>query len=210
MNVNDKYLDKFRKWDYNYNKNSQLALVFENWWTLIKRNTWDELDRFPKVNKRPDDLVLLNLIVNDPESKYFDKLSTDKKETAGDIIRTSFDDLAQSWLILPLKWGDYNQIKIMHMSNIPIFSKLNQSSSGHPNSINALFNNWGPALRFIVEMNEKPKGYGVYAGAQSGNPASAKYSGFLDDWTNGKYYELNFFYNKEEAKLKAKYKWTIN
>jgi penicillin amidase len=97
----------------------------------------------------------------------------------------------------------------MHLSNIPAFSSQKIPSSGHPNAINAMSNNWGPSLRFIVEMSKKPQGYGVYAGGQSGNPASKEYDRFVDDWANGKYYKLNFFLSKEEGESHTKYKWTI-
>ncbi len=59
-------------------------------------------------------------------------------------------------------------------------------------------------------MSEKPQGYGIYAGGQSGNPASKEYDQFVSDWTKGHYYKLNFFMNKEEGRLNTTYKWTIN
>lgn len=204
-----KYLKKVREWDYEYNMETETAFIFERWWALIKKNTWDELKRFPKVNKLPDDLVLLDLLSNDPRNKYFDNLSTDKTETAEDIVRESLENITQSWLKLPVKWGNNNTINIKHLSDIPAFSIQQKFSSGHPNAINALGRNWGPALRFVVEMSKKPQGYGIYAGGQSGNPGSKEYKRFIDDWTNGKYYKLNFFLNKEEAESKVNYKWTI-
>jgi penicillin amidase len=97
----------------------------------------------------------------------------------------------------------------MHLSNISAFSRQNIQSSGHPNAINALSKGWGPSLRLIVEMGKKPQGYGIYAGGQSGNPASNEYDRFIDDWTNGKYYKLDFFLSKEEAEAKTVYKWNI-
>lgn len=206
---NEKYKKKFSEWNYKYDKDSEVSLLFERWWASIRSNTWDELSRFRKVDKQPDDLVLLNLINNEPNNKYFDKLSTNKIETAKDIICLFLDSLTKSGVTSSMKWKDYNKISIMHLSEIPAFSKMEIPSSGHPEAINALSKNWGPSVRFIVEMKEKPQGYGVYAGGQSGNPASKEYDRFIDDWTSGKYYKLNFFQNKEEANSKTIYKWTI-
>jgi penicillin amidase len=202
------YLEKFRNWDYKYTKETEMAWLFDYWWDLIKNNTGDELKRYKEVYKRPDDLVLLDLINNDPNSNYFDILSTDKKETAGDIVRQSFEALNKLYWYKG-KWGWYNNVNIMHLSNIPAFSREKIPSSGSQNSINAMSNNWGPSARFIVEMKEKPEGYGIYAGGQSGNPASKEYDGFVNDWSNGKYYKLNFFLDRIEGESKAVYKWII-
>jgi penicillin G amidase len=203
------YKKKFLEWDCKYTREAELAIVFEQWWDRIKNNTWDELFRFKKVRKLPNDLILLDMISNDPNNKYFDVLSTDKIETAGDIIRLSLKEGTQNVHKPMIKWGNCNKVDIMHLTNIPAFSKLGIQSSGHPNAINAVSRNWGPSLRFIVEMDKKPQGYAVYAGGQSGNLASKEYDRFVDDWTRGKYYKLNFFLNKQEAKSKTNYKWTI-
>lgn len=207
--VKDEYKKKFSEWNYVYDKESEMPLIFNCWWSLIENNTWDELKRYPKSNKLPDNLVLLDLISNDPSNKYFDKLSTDKIETARDIVLGSLEELVQSWHIHPMKWGNYNQLNLMHMLNISALSKEKIPSSGNPNAINALSRNWGPSLRFIVEMDKIPRGYGIYSGGQSGNPAMNNYDQFVDNWTNGVYYKLNFFLSKEAAQTKAKYKWII-
>jgi penicillin amidase len=51
----------------------------------------------------------------------------------------------------------------------------------------------------IVELGERPKGYGIYPGGQSGNPGSPFYDNFIDDWAKGNYYELLFLKNENEA-----------
>jgi penicillin amidase len=202
------YATKLREWDFKYNRETDIPAIFERWWSLIKVNTWDEIRRFHKVNKMPDDLVLLDLINNDPKNIYFDILSTDKVETASDIIRLSFENLLQGFF-LPMKWEEYNKVNIMHLSNISAFSRKKIGSEGHPNAINAVSSNWGPSLRLIVEMSKKPQGYGIYGGGQSGNPASKDYQSFVDEWMRGKYYKLEFFQSLEEAASKANYRWSI-
>jgi penicillin G amidase len=204
----NKYLQEFSSWDYKYNKDSKLAPIFERWWTSIRNNTWDELVRFKSVHTLPNDLVLLDMIGSEPNSKYFDLLSTEKVESASDIIDISFNNIWNDTTKLS-DWGSMNKIDIMHLSNIEHFSKMDISQGGHPNALNALFKKWGPSLRMIVEMKERPKGYAVYAGGQSGNPASGEYNRFVEDWKNGNYYELKFFYNFAEGSVQAKYKWSL-
>lgn len=204
-----KYVNMFRKWDSKCSKETELAFVFDQWWKHLREHTWDELKRFKKVEKFPDDLILLDLISNHPNDKYFDLLSTEKIETAGDIIRLSLKEVTQDPSQPPMKWNDFNKIDIVHLSKIPAFSKMGIQSTGHPHAINALSKNWGPSLRLIVEMTETPQGYGVYAGGQSGNPASKEYDRFVEDWEKGTYYKLHFFLNEEEAKLHTNHKWII-
>lgn len=202
------FLNKMANWACNYSLDSELALVFESWWKHIKINTWDELTRFKNVKKIPDDLVLLNMICNEPNSAYFDLILTDKVETASDIVQISFDNIWQN-VGIHQNWGSLNTVNIMHLMDIDAFSKIGLKQEGHPNAINAISRNWGPSLRMIVEMGEHPKAYGIYVGGQSGNPASNEYDRFVDDWANGQYYDLKFFVNKEEAAAQSSNKWII-
>jgi acyl-homoserine lactone acylase PvdQ len=39
----------------------------------------------------------------------------------------------------------------------------------------------------------------VYPGGQSGNPARAAYTAFIDDWQRGNHYPLRLFGNAQEA-----------
>jgi len=204
----NKYLREFSGWDYKYNKDSKLAPVFERWWTNIKNNTWDELVRYKSVHILPDDLVLLDMICNDPNNKYFDLLSSDKIESASDIIALSFKQIWNDTARLS-DWGSLNKVDIMHLSNIEHFSKMGMPQGGNPYALNALSKKWGPSLRMIVEMKERPKGYAVYAGGESGNPASPEYDRFVEDWKNGNYYELKFFSNEGEGNGQAKYRWYL-
>jgi penicillin amidase len=207
MPPND-YLQEFSNWDCKYNRDSKLAPGFERWWINIKNNTWDELARYKGVYTPPNDLVLLDMIHNDPNSKYFDLLSTEKIESAADIIDISFNQMRND-TTKHSDWGSLNKIDIMHLSNIEKFSKMGIRQGGHPNALNALFENEGPSLRMIVEMRERPKGYAVYAGGESGNPASNEYDRFIDAWENGRYYELKFFSNTAEGNAYAKFKWSL-
>ncbi len=208
-NDNSEFIMKCNNWDCTYNKDSEIAALFEKWWIQIQSNTWDEISKYKKIKRIPDDLVLLELISNDPNNSYFDIQSTSQKESAKDIIQQSLKEAIQKLRKPHIKWGDINRVNIMHVTNISGFSRIGIPSSGHPNVLNALSKDWGPSLRLIVEMNKKPTGYGVYAGGQSGNPASREYDQFVDDWINGKYYPLNFFLSKNETGSHVIHKWTI-
>lgn len=207
-NSEHKYIKLLESWNYKYDADDELGLLFEQWWRLIQENTWDELLKYEHFNDFPKGLVLLDLIKNDPDNPYFDLLATDERETARDIIELSFNEV---WYApgIYYNWGSFNKVNLNHLSNIVQFSKLGIEQGGHPNALNAISTNWGPSLRMVVDMGERPKGYGIYAGGQSGNPASQEYDRFIGDWANGIYYELNFYENKEAAKAEKNYAWFI-
>ena len=92
----------------------------------------------------------------------------------------------------------------MHLSQVEALSVFDLKVGGHPNAINAMSENWGPSWRMIVELGDRPKAYGIYPGGQSGNCASDNYDRFVKDWSEGKYYQLNYFLNKYEASKMTK------
>lgn len=195
-------------WKGNFDKNSEAAYFYDLWWYKIAELTWDELHLQEFYLRDPDISVLLNMIRFEKESKYFDKLNTDKKESAGDIILEAFETTLKNYN--NEKWGDLHQVSITHLSKVEGLGMKQKAISGHPDAINAMAGNWGPSWRMIVEMGERPKAYGIYAGGQSGNSGSKHYDEFIDDWQNGKYYELRYFLSKKEAKSNCKKHFTIS
>ena len=49
-----------------------------------------------------------------------------------------------------------------------------------------------------MNIKKRYKIKGIYPGGQSGYPGSIYYDNFIDDWVNGKYYNLNFPKNNNE------------
>jgi penicillin G amidase len=198
---------KFKNWNGEFTGMSQVALSFNEWWLAIRELTWDEFNRYKKGLKQPDDLVLLELIAKDPKNAYFDLQVTEKVETANDIIALALKRVEKE-AHSNRTWGEFNTLKMSHLSNIDQFSRLGIKQSGHPDAINAFTNQSGPALRMIVEMSKRPQGYGIYGGGQTGNPGSLNYQSFVDDWLNGHYYKLDFYKDARDAK--AGHKWILN
>lgn len=201
-------IELFNRWDYTCSKESYTALLFEEWWELIEYYTWDELYRSPGFLRAPDDLVLLNLIKNKPDNKFFDISGTEHKESAKMIVIKAYKELQELYQNKEtVAWGDTNKVNINHLSNLEALGIQNISTGGHPDALNAISSNWGPSWRMIVEMSSPPKAYGIYAGGQSGNPGAEQYDNFMKDWEMGNYYELEFFTSKKEAEQQEQYKW---
>ena len=104
-------------------------------------------------------------------------------------------ELNESW-----EWQNYRGTDIQHLARIPGFGRLNLKTSGGDFIPNATKKTHGPSWRYIVELGDKPRVYGIYPGGQSGYPGSKHYDEFVDDWVNGKLFPLQFPKNINDIK----------
>ncbi|SFF10287.1 penicillin amidase [Chitinophaga sp. CF118] len=207
-------LKGLKEWNGAFDLNSQNAKLFQLWWQYVKDYTWDEFNEYAFNTKVPDDYVLLDLIQQEPGNIYFDKRATTPKENASDIICKAFTMAVADYDSIQKKtgvnWGDVHKVNVTHLTNIPAFSRMNIPAAGYPDAINATSNNWGPSWRMIVELGDRPKAFGIYAGGQSGNIGSPYYDNFINDWNKGKYYPLRFFMSVKEAEKQAGNRWLLH
>lgn len=197
-------LDLLGTWNGSYGLHEKKARLFELYWKNVTTYTWDEFRKYRFYKRPPDDYILLDMLQEDPQNKYFDRQETIEKETAGDIITAAFITAADDYNRGSKEWGDVNRVDIMHMTNIPALSRMNIPAAGHPDAVNAVSSNWGPSWRMIVELGPHPVAYGIYPGGESGNPGSRYYDNAVNDWNNGKYYPLHLFKSAAEADAHSK------
>jgi penicillin G amidase len=200
-NKNNEVYKLLKAWDCEYSVQSSEALIFEKWWETVKELTWDELVRIDKDIRRPDDLVLLNLMISDGNDKYFDRLETSRIEKSKDIVNIAFVKVLKLYKDQGIEKGfSIDKPEITHITQITSFGIYNLSIGGNRNALNAQSKSWGPSWRMIVEFTKHgPKGIGVYPGGQSGNPGASNYKQFVEKWSKGEYYSLNFYKNAQEA-----------
>ena len=220
-NINKKQLNETQKqllvglakWSGTYELRDEQAELFELWWRNSRDLTWDEFGKLSFHIRPPEDYLLLDFIKEDPTNDCFDKQGTTSKETAVEIVQEAFIMAAEEYDRLQKehgkKWGDYNKVNVFHMTNMEAFSRMNIPSAGYPEAINAISQGWGPSWRMIVELGDRPKAYGIYAGGQSGTIGSPYYDNFIDDWNKGNYYPLQFFMTKQEAITHASNTWIL-
>ncbi len=194
-----KYFDLLKNWDYQYERKASGPILFNSWYTLFYKKTWDEIYALAEDNEVsfPRSRRTITLLNEVPDHDFFDIQETkDTKETAKDIAQLSFTEMAgkvASWETdgKQLEWSDYKKLSINHIGFIPAFSRSDLEVEGDPKTLNAIGRTWGPSWRMIVAFGPgKPKAYGIYPGGQSGNPGSPNYDNMLEDWAEGKYYEL--------------------
>jgi len=208
-----KILKELKSWNGTYDLNSTGAPFFDAWWMNIKMNTWDEFANYNFHMIPPSDDVLLGLIKKEPNDNYFDLLTTNKHESADDIVRLSYEQAINYFRKLNktdlVKWGDFHKVSVEHMGRIAPFGKLNMPSDGSPEAINAMGNNWGPSWRMVVELGKRPKAYGIFAGGQSGNEGGSYYNNSIDDWKDGKYNALLYYMSEKEAEAGTRNSWIL-
>ncbi|MBL7728000.1 MAG: penicillin acylase family protein, partial [Dinghuibacter sp.] len=116
----------------------------------------------------------------------------------------------------PLAWSEQRSGNLMHPTLQNALSRTALPMPGYREALNAITpipgtpNWWGPSWRMVVELGDKPKAWGIYAGGQTGNPADKGYDAFVGDWLKGAYYPLNFYMNAGEAEKQNNNTWTLN
>lgn len=194
MSLNDNQLsDALRfglpTWNYHYDADSKAATFYEQWMKNIHLRLWDEVFRFEDslALPAPEYWVTIQLMEQDPQSRFWDVQSTPKVEDMKAVITWAFDR-TQSELgkEIPM-WGVQKPTNIPHLTFIPALSYDTLFIGGHRYSLNAMQKRFGPSWRMIVELGDEPVAYVTYPGGQSGNPVSPYYSNRVRTWANGEY-----------------------
>lgn len=204
------YLKLLMEWDYDYGGDQIAPILFDKWFSLFYRNTWDEVyaanDSLETLF--PQHWRTISLLENSPTHPFFDKATTTTKETATDIVSISFKRMCQAintWQENndDFTWQNYKSTDINHLARIAPFTNKDVQIGGTVNAINANNSVYGASWRMIVELGKQPKAFGVYPGGQSGNPGSPFYQNMVESWAKGKYFPLNFMQDKTDLNFKV-------
>jgi penicillin amidase len=197
-------------WDKRNEALSVGATIFEKWMEVLMYAIWeDEFSADKKNMVYPTTDVTYHLLMNKPTAKWFDNQETKGKiETRDDIVKMSFkgtlDSLTKEFGTMDKEkwaWKNVKKTEIAHL--VPAFTsfgRYNIPNGGGKWIVNATTTKTGPSWRMVVAVDKGwPKGFGLYPGGQSGNPASKYYDNMIDKWANGELQELLFLKSKEEA-----------
>ena len=208
--------DIVKSWDYKFTANSIGASIFSTWWDEFYDMTWDEFHIKGKYLKAPSYDETEKLLLTDPNSKWFDDLKTPGKETAADILNSSFNAAIDSMVNKQGKpgekwqWGVFKPASINHLANIPGMGSGDFASRGTEMVIDAIRDDGvGPSWRMVVQMGPEVKGFGVFPGGESGNPGSFFYDDMFKTWKDGKLNELLFLQSPDEKSIRIKTTLTL-
>jgi penicillin G amidase len=204
-----KYFEILKDWDLHYEADAKGASVFKITWDSLKAIVWDdELAKAGENGFYPVNSTLLEGILRDSAYEFLDNINTPEKETLQQDINLAFKKAVISCRNLDqegkLSWGKLKATRIEHLANLDPFSRLDIDNSGGGYAINAVRNDHGPSWRMIVQLTKNTEAYGIYPGGQSGNPGSAYYDNFVDNWASGKYYPLWMMEKNEETDKRVK------
>ncbi len=191
--------DDLRTWNYEYRSDLSAPRIYESWWIEIYNLFWHDyfqMDSLHLARIRRD--VTTQLLLNDQTVGTIIPGLAGKGRSIREIVNESFKSTClklverfgpkgEGWF-----WGNARGTNIGHLGRIPGLGKRKLRTSGNFNTVNATNVSFGPSWRLIVELGKKPKAWGIYPGGQSGNPGSLHYDRFVNDWVEGKYFELLF------------------
>ncbi len=194
-----------REWDGRFTGENTHAVLYDAVLSELTARTWDELvtstgNGRPRRVDTPQSAILLQLM-QEPDSPWWDDRSTpDIREQRDDIIRAS---VAAAWqrVVARLgepgptwRWGATRQALIRHYLGIPALSRPGIPVTGGPGTVTPSSGdgNHSASWRMIVELGPEVRGWGIYPGGQSGNPASPRYADFVGRWSAGTLDTLRF------------------
>lgn len=193
-------------WNFENRAARKAPSIFEEIWEDLNAATWDN-KKTGKMRRmvRPESQVMVNLLLNKPDSDIFDDKTTAEKETLGDIARKAFREAVAKLVTKwgppgdAWRWGKVKGTRIDHLARIPGLGRTEMETDGGGYVIDAISRDWAPSWRIVVEAGPAVKAWGVYPGGQSGNPGSRYYDNFVEDWAAGKSSELVFLNSPEES-----------
>jgi penicillin amidase len=203
------------KWNKFFESKEVAASIFDLWTKRLSYDIWDDEFTIADIPMRyPSRDRTIELIRNDPSSKWFDNVKTDKKESLADLVNESFkftcDSLEKKYGPIGKNWywGKVKGTNVPHLAKIPGFGSKKLLIGGAKSTVNAVSESNGPSWRMVIELGKNVKGHGVYPGGQSGNPGSPFYDNMVDTWAQGKLYDLFFMQSPDDnsSKIISRYK----
>jgi penicillin G amidase len=176
-------------------------LVLDIFLEILAGLAWDE-PLFEQVGL-PEETVLYSLLVDHPESEWFDLQNTPVREQGEDVLRlaieASADSLAASygWDRARWRWGNHHHVLFRHFTRSEVLKTLWRGPFEYPGFASTLspagnrVNTHSASWRVVVDFAARPPaGYGVYPGGQSGNPFSSLYDQHLETYLRFEHYPL--------------------
>jgi len=202
-------LSLLNNWNKRYDAKEVGASVFDLWNKRLQYNIWDDEFTIAGLPMRyPSRDRTLQLILNEPNSKWIDNIRTPVKESLNDLVNEAFkyscDSLERKYGPIgePWQWANVKHSNVPHLAKVPGLGSKTLMIGGGKMTINAMSESNGPSWRMVVELGKTPKGHGVFPGGQSGNPGSQFYDNMIDTWAKGELYDLFFMQSPEDPSAK--------
>jgi len=189
---------RLAEWDGRYTVDSPRAALFEGAVSELQRRLWDEL---APTSDRPNLVMVWALLADSANPWWDDRRTAEVRETRDDLLAAALlvaDGRLQREHGPPdgggWRWDRVRSMDIHHLLRIPAFSALGIPVQGGLGTLSPLSegSEFGASWRMVVELGPEVRGWGVYPGGQSGNPASSRYLDRLAAWRDGQLDTLRF------------------
>lgn len=186
------------EWDRRYPKDNTRAILYEEAMRQLAPLLWDELE--PAAPDLPEaaapGLAIVLELLRDSANAWWDDRRTQGVVEDRDAIlaealvralavtvRQHGEPDAGGW-----RWDKIRHANIYHLLRLPALSALEVPVQGGMSTLNPSSGggSFGPSWRMVVELGREVRGWGIYPGGQSGNPASSRYLDRLAAWSDGR------------------------
>lgn len=188
-------------WNRQYVAQDTTAVLFEAVMDALERLTWDELRPEDGPRAQLPTSTITAMLLMEPDSEWWDIRATSEVETRDSVlvralrsgwayaVRSHGEPSASRW-----RWSNIRHANIRHLLGFTPYSRLGIPVQGGPGLLNPSSGSGvhGASWRMVVEMGPEVRGWGVYPGGQSGNPADASYDDRLTAWREGRLDSLRF------------------
>ena len=191
------------EWDRRYTRENTRAVLFEAAMRELTTLLWDELQpRDPALSRPPYPAsAVMGVLLHDSASIWWDRVETpDTVEQRDDILASALaaglvavlrrhgEPDAGGW-----RWNGIRHARIRHQLYLRALS-AEVPVQGGQNTLNPSSGDgsFGPSWRMVVELGPEVRGWGVFPGGQSGNPASRWYDDRIQRWADGELDTLRF------------------
>ncbi|TXT58876.1 MAG: putative Acyl-homoserine lactone acylase QuiP [Promethearchaeota archaeon] len=211
----DSVLTVLKNWDYIMDKDEGGPSIFRKWRDYYRSYTFDdELEEY-QAPRSPDLNVLEYLTREQPDSHWFDDITTTNTvETRDDIIVKALISTI-SWLEeffgssepTDWRWGELHKVYYGHILGLGSLSVGPFESDGSGDCVNpsgvslsggAGRARGGASERLIVDLNNLNNSISVIPSGQRGHPNSKHYSDQLEDLFLKGEYHVQYFTNTYE------------
>lgn len=203
-----------KKWDFQAHMDSSAAAVYEVFWKNVLTRTFN--DQLPVARPTGGSrwMEVMRLLVQQPESTWWDDVETEKRETRDEILKESFrsavSELVQKLGNDPFRWNwgqlhttTFHQQTLGRSGIMLIEAMFNRGpypTSGGNSIVNAT--GWNvthpyavtglPSMRMIVDLSNLNHSLSIHTTGQSGHPFHAHYSDMILPWTQIKYLPMRW------------------
>lgn len=207
-------LDRLSAWNFEVRGDSLPTLLYETIRTNLIRNTFkDELkELYPDfLSTLGYNCNLIDRIIDDPNSHWWDNIDTPKRESRDEIITRSIEDALgeikgklkeerETWT-----WGAFHKYQFIHpLGRVRFLDRIFNfgpiPAEGDRDTINYSYFSYQnpydtivlPSYRFICDLSDINHALGMNSTGQSGDPFSKRYADMVENWSRVKYHQLLF------------------